>query len=158
MTSRLVIVVRVSYGHLCGAEAPTEPAGETAERRVAIRSTPLVIASTERCAAIRSFAKGEADFHGRFAEVSAGHPLPRNDKTFCRCIKIRRAVIPSFTCHCEHRKARGNPFSFKGNTDSFTLRVQNDKPISCCECHGMCSKLSLCHCERRKACSNPYLP
>ena len=32
-----VIAVRVSGGHLCEAEAPTEPAGETAERRVAIR-------------------------------------------------------------------------------------------------------------------------
>ena len=34
----LVIAVRVSGGHLCGAEAPTEPAGETAARCVAIRS------------------------------------------------------------------------------------------------------------------------
>ena len=33
----LVIAVRVSGGHLCEAEAPTEPAGETAVRRVAIR-------------------------------------------------------------------------------------------------------------------------
>ena len=37
MTSRLVIAVRVSCGHLCEAEAPTEPAGETAARRAAIR-------------------------------------------------------------------------------------------------------------------------
>jgi len=37
--------VRVSGGHLCEAEAPTEPAGETAVRRAAIRfSTPFVIA------------------------------------------------------------------------------------------------------------------
>ncbi len=34
----LVIAVRVSGGHLCEAEAPTEPAGETAVRRAAIRS------------------------------------------------------------------------------------------------------------------------
>ena len=33
----LVIAVRVSGGHLCEAEAPTEPAGETAVRCVAIR-------------------------------------------------------------------------------------------------------------------------
>jgi len=33
----LVIAVRVSGGHLCEAEAPTEPAGETAERCAAIR-------------------------------------------------------------------------------------------------------------------------
>ena len=31
-----VIAVRVSAGHLCEAEAPTEPAGETAVRRAAI--------------------------------------------------------------------------------------------------------------------------
>ena len=35
---KAVIAVRVSGGHLCEAEAPTEPAGETAARRVAIRS------------------------------------------------------------------------------------------------------------------------
>ena len=34
---KAVIAVRVSGGHLCEAEAPTEPAGETAARRVAIR-------------------------------------------------------------------------------------------------------------------------
>ena len=45
---RSVIAVRVSGGHLCEAEAPTEPAGETAARRAAIRSlAPLVIASAE---------------------------------------------------------------------------------------------------------------
>ena len=33
----LVIAVRVSGGHLCEAEAPTEPAGETAVKRAAIR-------------------------------------------------------------------------------------------------------------------------
>ena len=35
---KAVIAVRVSGGHLCEAEAPTEPAGETAVRRAAIRS------------------------------------------------------------------------------------------------------------------------
>ena len=34
---RSVIAVRVFGGHLCEAEAPTEPAGETAVRRAAIR-------------------------------------------------------------------------------------------------------------------------
>ena len=34
---KAVIAVRVSGGHLCEAEAPTEPAGETAARRAAIR-------------------------------------------------------------------------------------------------------------------------
>ena len=67
---RLVIAkVRVSGGHLCKAEAPTEPAGEICKRlwqsvflsrvlrilsRYALRMTShLVIVSTERCVAIR---------------------------------------------------------------------------------------------------------
>ena len=44
MTDHLVIAVRVSGGHLCEAEAPTEPAGETAARCAAIRSSAFVIA------------------------------------------------------------------------------------------------------------------
>jgi len=43
----LVISVRVSGGHLCEAEAPTEPAGETAVRRVAIRFPRPVIAKEQ---------------------------------------------------------------------------------------------------------------
>ena len=35
-------------------------------------------------------------------------------------------------------------FSFKGITDSFALRVQNDRSFS--------------YCERRKACGNPFPP
>ena len=38
MTGLFVIAVRVSGGRLCEAEAPTEPAGETAVKRAAIRS------------------------------------------------------------------------------------------------------------------------
>ena len=73
---KAVIAVRVSGGHLCEAEAPTEPAGETAVRCVAIR------------------------------------------------------------------------FSFNVNTDSFTFRVQNDKPFSYCEYLWRADKHSLtCHCE-----------
>ena len=41
MTYRLVIAVRVSGGHLCEAEAPTEPAGETTVRCAAIRPLSL---------------------------------------------------------------------------------------------------------------------
>jgi len=41
VTCRSVIAVRVSGGHLRDAEAPTEPAGETAVRRVAIRIFPI---------------------------------------------------------------------------------------------------------------------
>ena len=63
---KAVIAVRVSGGHLCDAEAPTEPAGETAVRRVAIR-----------------------------------FPSPSS--------------LRSRVSGC------GNPFSLKGNTDSFAL-------------------------------------
>ena len=38
---KAVIAVRVSGGHLCEAKAPTEPAGETAARRAAIRFSLL---------------------------------------------------------------------------------------------------------------------
>ena len=49
-----VIAVRVSGGHLCEAEASTEPAGETAVRRSAIRR--LVIANAVKRVVIRSHA------------------------------------------------------------------------------------------------------
>ena len=79
---KAVIAVRVSGGHLCEAEAPTEPAGETAARRAAIRS---------------SF-KGITD---SFA------PSAQNDKPFS---------------YFNHRKIRGNPFSFLKNTYLHRLR------------------------------------
>ena len=41
VTCRSVIAVRVSGGHLCEAEAPTESAGETAVRCAAIRFSPF---------------------------------------------------------------------------------------------------------------------
>ena len=37
-------------------------------------------------------------------------------------------------------------FLLKGNTDSFTLRAQNDKQFSCQRFREVCSKLSFCHC------------
>ena len=73
----LVIAVRVSGGHLCEAAAPTEPAGETAVR----------------CAAIRFlFLKGITDSFVLRTQ---------NDKSFSYCEYLWRAVILSFTCHCE---------------------------------------------------------
>ena len=45
---RIVIAVRVSGGHLCEAEAPTEPAGETAVRCAAIR-TPVIAKEQSDC-------------------------------------------------------------------------------------------------------------
>ena len=82
-----VIAVRVSGGHLCEAEAPTEPAGETAARRAAIRS---------------SF-KGITD---SFA------PSAQNDKPFS---------------YFNHRKMRGNPFSFLR-----VLRILSRLPLLRC--------------------------
>ena len=117
-----VIAVRVSGGHLCEAEAPNEPAGETAVRCVAIR-----------------------------------FPSPSS---------LRSRV-----------NGCGNPFSLKGYTDSFTLRVHNDKPFGDLQIHRVCSILLLtCHCgagvrwtplrsrstdragrrDRCKACGNPF--
>ena len=62
-----VIAVRVSGGHLCEAEAPTEPAGETAAR----------------CAAIRFSFKGEYGFF----RVSA-----QNDTPFSYCTSVKDAL------------------------------------------------------------------
>ena len=87
-----VIAVRVFGGHLCEAEAPTEPAGETAVRRAAIRFSP-----------------------------------PR---------------------HCEHRKVRGNPFSFKREIrilSCYALRMTNRLvATNAVRCAVSCR---LCHCE-----------
>ena len=48
-----VIAVRVSGGHLCEAEAPTEPAGETAVRCAAIRSLLKEELRILSCSALR---------------------------------------------------------------------------------------------------------
>ena len=68
---RIVIAkVRVSGGHLCEAKAPTEPAGETAARRAAIR-TPPVIARGFSPVAIRFSFKGNTD---SFALITLAAP------------------------------------------------------------------------------------
>ena len=51
--------------------------------------------------------------------------------------KARNILL--LTRHCERRKVRGNPFSFKGNTDSFALCAQNDTPFSYHECRKVCA-------------------
>ena len=45
---------------------------------------------------------------------------------------VRQSVLPLSSLR-SRVSGCGNSFSFKGNTDSFTLRVQNDKPISYCK-------------------------
>ena len=74
---RIVIAkVRVSGGHLCEAEAPTEPAGETAVRFVAI--------------------------HLYFKGITDSFALSvQNDKPFSYCEYLWRADKLSLTCHCE---------------------------------------------------------
>ena len=81
VSCRSVIAVRVSGGHLCEAEAPTEPAGETSVRCAAIRFSPLVIANAVRRAAIRFLLKGNTDSFTLRVQ---------NDKRFCR-----RAQLPA---------------------------------------------------------------
>ena len=74
--SAFVIAVRVSGGHLCEAEALTEPAGETAAR----------------CVAICFSFKGEYGFFRASAQ---------NDTPFSYCEYLWRADKLSFTCHGE---------------------------------------------------------
>ena len=76
--------MRVSGGHLCEAEALTEPAGETAARCAAIRfSRPLVIANAVRRVAIRSFFKREYGFFRASAQ---------NDTPFSYCTSVKDAL------------------------------------------------------------------
>ncbi len=74
MTDHLVIAVRVSGGHLCEAEAPTEPAGETAARCAAIRfPRPPSLRGSNATAAIRSPPKGYLRILSRYALRMTNH-------------------------------------------------------------------------------------
>ena len=97
----------MSGGHLCEAEAPTEPAGET----------------QSGCGNPFLFLRGITD---SFA-LCAQNDKPFSCCKYIRCTENRRPVIARGFSPVAIR------FSFKGNTDSFTLRVQNDKPFSCCK-------------------------
>jgi len=116
VSCRSVIAVRVSGGHLCEAEAPTEPAGETAVRRVAIRFLFL------------------KDITDSFVFRT------QNDKSFsCHeyrvvCAVSCRAVIASAV-----RRVAIRFLFLKGITDSFVLRTQNDKSFSCHEYRVVCA-------------------
>ena len=121
-----VNAVRVSGGHLCEAEAPTEPACETAARRAAIRSkSPVIAKPCKRLWQSVFLFKGITDSFTLRTQ---------NDKSFSHCKYIRRAAIRSkspviaSTVRCVAIR-----FSFKGITDSFTLRTQNDKSFSHCK-------------------------
>ena len=101
--------MRVSGGHLCGAEAPTEPAGETQNGC----GNPFSFEGNTDSFALRV----QTDRHVVIAKVrvSGGH--------------LCGAEAPTEPAG-ETQSGCGNPFSFEGNTDSFTLRVQNDKKFS----------------------------
>ena len=111
----------MSGGHLCEAEAPTEPACETAARRAAIRSkSPVIAKPCKRLWQSVFLLKGITDSFTLRVQ---------NDKSFSHCKYIRRAAIRfSPPRHCEHRKVRGNPFSFKREIrilSCYALRMTN---------------------------------
>ena len=128
MTYHLVIVVRVSGGHLCKAEAPTEPAGETTVRCAAIR--PLSLRS-------RVNGCGNPFFPLLVIAVwvSGGHlckaeaPTEPAGETAARCVAIRFSPSSSFRGALAPWQS---VFPFKGITDSFALCAQNDIPF--CHC------------------------
>ena len=110
----------------------------------------------------RSVERVLEEFQGQcgLAQLLDDHVLVRGVE-----IPVRCANILSLTCHCEGAGVRWTPLQgrstdragrrdrktaaairlpFKGIMDSFTLRVQNDKPFS--------------HRKRRKARGNPSPP
>ena len=116
-----VNAVRVSGGHLCEAEAPTEPAGETAARRAAIRSkSPVIAKPCKRLWQSVFLLKGITDSFALRAQ---------NDKPFS-CCKYHKVCGKPTPCHCgagvrrtplrsrstdragrrDRRKACSNPF------------------------------------------------
>ena len=105
----LVIAVRVSGGHLCEAEAPTEPAGETAVR----------------CVAIRFSFKGELRILSRYAfRMTSRLVIAKPCKRLWQSVFLLRGITDSFTLrvqndipfsHCEAvQTAVAIRFSFKG--------------------------------------------
>ena len=118
--------MRVSGGHLCGAEAPTEPAGETAVRCAAIRSLPPP--------SLRSRADGCGNPFSFEGNTDSFTLRVQNDRNLV-IAKVR--VSGGHLCGAEAptepagetQNGCGNPFFFEGNTDSFTLRVQNDRNL-----------------------------
>ena len=120
----------MSGGNLCEAEAPTEPAGETAVRCAAIRLLPL--------SSLRSRANGCGNPFSFEGNTDFFTLRVQNDRNLV-IAKVR--VSGGHLCGAEAptepagetQNGCGNPFSFEGNTDSFTLCVQNDKKFSHCE-------------------------
>ena len=117
---KAVIAVRVSGGHLCKAEAPTEPAGETAARRAAIlrpchcehrkvRGNPFFsfeestdsFALYHSCGAQKLFSLGVRTTFDRGASFCSLLPAPQALATSLRM------TIPF--SHCKRRKVCGIP-------------------------------------------------
>ncbi len=101
---------------------------------------PLVIASDVASAAVKSCLRSKRKQLLGTARVSKPHGNP----------------FPHTPCHCEGLQPRGNPFSFKGITDSFVLRTQNDAPFRHCEYLRRAVILSFTrHCERARQSVSP---
>jgi len=108
----------VSGGHLCEAEAPTEPAGETQRDRGNPFPTPPSLRAPQGA---RQSVFSPLGYYGFFhapiarVRVSGGH--------LC---EAEAPTEPAGETQCD----RGNPFPLWGITDSFVLRTQNDRPFS----------------------------
>ena len=100
--------MRVSGGHLCEAEAPTESAGETQNGC----GNPFFFKGNTDSFTLR--VQNDRNLVIAKVRVSGGH--------------LCGAEAPTEPAG-ETQNGCGNPFSFEGNTDSFTLRVQNDRNL-----------------------------
>ena len=141
-----VIAVRVSGGHLCEAEAPTEPAGETSVRCAAIRFSIFkrIKSSCARAARAPYFCTDRNRGKNRRTPFQLGFRTFPNDQRDklpfgnLYCTKIRYVPINSISGKSLRYPVIARGFSpvairflLKGNTDSFVLRVQYDKQFSC---------------------------
>ena len=95
---KAVIAVRVSGGHLCKAEAPTEPTGETAVRRAAIVFPhPLPLRS-------RVNGCGNPFFFLRVLRILSRLPLLRCPKVVIRLEREQLlTAAPAVACFILHR-------------------------------------------------------
>jgi len=88
-----VIAVRVSGGHLCEAEAPTEPAGETAARCAAISFPRPPVIAREQCDRGNPFSpKGYLRILSRYAPRMTDHLVIAKP-----CERLWQSVPFSFT-------------------------------------------------------------
>ena len=128
--SAFVIAVRVSGGHLCEAEALTEPAGETAARCVAICSSAFVIAKPrKRLWQSVSLLKGNTDSFARALRMTRRLVIAN---TYGVRINFRLPVI------AKPRKRLWQSVSLlKGNTDSFARALRMTRRLVIANTYGV---------------------